>query len=186
MIYTKIKKIMKTKKWFVLWFTGLSWAGKSTIADWLYKKLNNEWYLNIERLDWDFIRKTITWHLWFTKKDRKINMEIIGYISKLLSRNWVWVIASFISPYEYDRIMIKNQVINYIEIFVNTSIYVCEKRDVKWLYKKAREWIIKNFTGISDTYEKPKNPDIEIKTESLKIEDSINLIYSYLKNNNFI
>ena len=177
---------MKTKKWFVLWFTGLSWAGKSTIADWLHKKLNNEWYLNIERLDWDFIRKTITGHLWFTKKDRKINIEIIGYISKLLSRNWVWVIASFISPYEHDRIMIKNQVINYIEIFVNTSIYICEKRDVKWLYKKAREWTIKNFTGISDIYEKPKNPDIEIKTESLKIEDSVNLIYTYLKNNNFI
>ncbi len=140
---------MKTpKKWFVLWFTWLSGSGKTTNADAVAKKLLDMWYSSIQRLDGDDIRKNLCADLGFSKNDRQINLSRAGYVAELLSKNGVGVIASFISPYEEDRQKIRIQTNNYIEIFVDTPLLVCEKRDVKGMYQKARAWIIKEFTGI--------------------------------------
>lgn len=174
------------KKWFVLWFTGLSWAWKTIIADSLHKKLKQESYIKIERLDWDIIRENLTKDLWFSKQDRKTNIERVAFVAKLLSRNNVWVISSFISPYESERVMVKNHVTNYIEVFIDAPIDVCENRDTKGLYKKAREWVIPNFTWISDPYEKPVNPNIVLKTDTETIDESVGKVFSYLKENLYI
>ncbi len=173
----------KPKKWFVLWLTGLSWAGKSTVADNLFSLLKEKWYSSMERLDWDIVRENLTKDLGFTKEDRKTNIERVAFVSKLLSRNWVWVLSTFISPYESERTMVKNHVTNYIEVFINAPLEICEARDVKWLYKKAREWIIPNFTGISDPYEEPANPHINLKTWEESIDESVEKVYRYLRNN---
>jgi len=173
-------------KWFVLWFTWLSWAWKTTIANNLYNLLKNKWYLNIEYLDWDEIRNKINKDLWYTKKDREENLNRLSYIIKLLSRNNIWVIATFISPYIISRDNLRKNSTNFIEIYINTPLEICEQRDVKWLYKKARNNEIKNFTWISEIYEEPINPEIEIKTQDKTIEESTNIIYNYLKNNNYL
>lgn len=98
----------KPKKWFVLWLTWLSGSGKSTAADNLFNKLKEYGYTHIERLDWDIVRENLTKDLGFTKEDRKTNLERVAFVAKLLSRNWVWVISTFISPYESERAMVKN------------------------------------------------------------------------------
>ena len=176
----------KPKKWFTLWLTWLSWAGKSTVADNLYSMLEEKWYIHIERLDWDIVRENLTKDLGFTKEDRKTNLERVAFVAKLLSRNWVWVLSTFISPYESERTMVKNHVTNYIEIFINASLEVCEWRDIKGLYKKAREWIIPNFTGISDPYEKPIHPHVVLNTWEESIDESVEKVYSYLVDNWYI
>ena len=173
----------KPKKWFVLWLTGLSWAWKSTVADNLFNRLAEEWFAHIERLDWDIVRENLTKDLWFTKDDRKTNIERVAFVAKLLSRNWVWVISTFISPYETERVMVKNHVTNYIEVHVNAPLEVCESRDVKWLYQKAREWIIPNFTWISDPYETPVNPHIVLHTWDESIDESLEKVYDFLESN---
>jgi len=176
----------KPKKWFVLWFTGLSWAWKTTIAENLYSLLKNKWYCNIEKLDWDIVRENLTKDLGFTKEDRKINIERVSFVAKLLSRNWIWVLSAFISPYESERVNINNHVTNYIEVFVNAPLDICESRDTKWLYKKARAWIVKNFTWISDPYEVPMNPHIELRTWEESIDKCVKKVYDYLKCNWYI
>ncbi|MBS8121464.1 adenylyl-sulfate kinase [Candidatus Vampirococcus lugosii] len=175
----------KPKKGFVLWLTGLSGAGKTTIADALYDKLINKSYVNIEKLDGDIIREKLTKDLGFTKEDRQKNLERVSFVAKLLSRNNIGVIASFISPYKQDRQEIKKSTTNFIEVYIATPLEICEKRDVKGLYKKARTGKINNFTGISDPYEIPTNPDIEIKTQNQTIEESVNQLYNYLINNGY-
>ncbi|MDD3645895.1 MAG: adenylyl-sulfate kinase [Candidatus Gracilibacteria bacterium] len=173
------------KKGFVLWLTGLSGAGKSTVADNLYNRLTDEGFTHIERLDGDIVRENLTKDLGFTKEDRKTNLERVAFVAKLLSRNGVGVISTFISPYETERAMVKNHVSNYIEVFVNATLETCEDRDVKGLYKKAREGIIPNFTGISDPYEAPANPHIELKTGEESIDESVKRVYDYLVNNGY-
>lgn len=173
----------KPNKWFVLWLTWLSGAWKSTVADNLNSLLLEKWYGHIERLDWDIVRENLTKDLWFTKEDRKTNLERVAFVAKLLSRNWVWVISTFISPYESERAMVKNHVTNYIEVFVNATLETCESRDVKWLYKKAREWIIKNFTWISDPYEEPNHPHIILNTWNESIDESVEKVYKFLDEN---
>ena len=176
----------RPNKWFTLWLTWLSWAGKSTVADNLYSMLEEKWYIHIERLDWDIVRENLTKDLGFTKEDRKTNLERVAFVAKLLSRNWVWVLSTFISPYESERTMVKNHVTNYIEVFINASLEVCEWRDIKGLYKKAREWIIPNFTGISDPYEKPIHPHVVLNTWEESIDESVEKVYSYLVDNWYI
>lgn len=176
----------KPKKGFVLWLTGLSGAGKSTVADNLFNRLKEKWYSHIERLDWDIVRENLTKDLGFSKEDRKTNLERVAFVAKLLSRNWVWVISTFISPYESERTMVKNHVTNYIEVFVNASLETCESRDVKWLYKKAREWVITNFTGISDPYEAPVHPNIELCTAEESIDESVEKVYNFLIDNGYL
>jgi adenylylsulfate kinase len=168
---------------FLIWITGLSGSGKSTIASDL------EYYLHKKGiktyvLDGDNVRKGINQNLTFSPEDRSENIRRIAEISKLFIDSGCVVIGAFISPYQKDRALVKTIVAeeNFIEVYVNTSIEECEKRDTKGLYKKARKGEIKNFTGINAPYEIPENPNIEIKTEQESVEDAIIKIANYIKN----
>ena len=162
---------------FLIWFTGLSGSGKSTIANALEVALFNK-KIKTYSLDGDNIRRGINKGLGFTPDDRTENIRRIAEISNLFIDAGIVVLAAFVSPYRIDRENIRNIVgsDNFIEVFVNTSLEECEKRDVKGLYKKVREGEIKNFTGIDAPYEPPINPDIEIKTEQLSVEESVTKI----------
>ena len=179
------KEMNKNKKGFVLWFTGLSQSGKSTIADKVYEMLKKE-DCKVERLDGDIVRESLTKDLGFSKEDRDENIRRIGFVAKLLSRNGVGVMASFISPYKKQRDDLRMKIDNFVEIYVNTPLEVCEQRDKKGFYEKARRGEIKNFTGISDPYEAPEDPEIELKPAEESIEECANKITRYLENNKFI
>lgn len=166
---------------FLIFFTGLSGSGKSTIANALEEKLFAEG-IKTYVLDGDNIRKGINRGLSFSPKDRSENNRRIGEIAKLFVDAGIVVLAAFVSPYAADRRFIKNTVgvQNYLEIFVNTSLAVCEERDVKGLYKKARKGEITNMTGISAPYEVPKNPTVEL-TQDNSVAESVEIIYSKIK-----
>ena len=172
-------------KGFVLWFTGLSQAGKTTIADRVFELLKEKG-LRAERLDGDIVRQSLTKDLGFSKEDRDKNIERVTFVAKLLSRNGVIVLASFISPYRETRKKVREEVNNFIEVFCSCPLGICEQRDAEGLYQKARKGEIQNFTGISDPYEEPKNPDIELKTHELSIEECVNKIINYLKENKLL
>ena len=167
---------------FLLWFTGLSGSGKSTIANFVEQELYN---LGVKTytLDGDNIRKGINNDLTFSPKDRTENIRRIAEIANLMVDAGLVVLAAFVSPYKKDRENIKSIVkdVNYLEIFINTSIEECERRDVKGLYKRARAGEIKNMTGISAPYEAPENPDIEIKTEEETLNESVERIIAFIK-----
>lgn len=173
------------KKWFVLWFTWLSWAWKTTISKRIVEIFTEKWITH-EYLDWDIVRTWLTKDLWFSREDRKKNLERVTFVAKLLSRNNIWVVSAFISPYKEDRDFVKEHTKNFIEVYVNAPLSTCEERDVKWLYKKARSWEILNFTWISDPYEEPVNPDIEVRTDLESIEESSQKVITYLEENWFI
>ena len=162
---------------FLIWFTGLSGSGKSTIANALEVKLH-EVGVNTYLLDGDNIRDKINKDLKFSPEDRKENIRRVSEISNLFIDAGVVVLAAFVSPYLNDREYIKEIVgqDNIINVYVNTSLEECERRDIKGLYKKARAGEIKNFTGINAPYEAPINPDVEINTEKLSIEKSLEKI----------
>ena len=164
-------------KSFLIWFTGLSGSGKSTIANALEIALHKKG-IKTYTLDGDNIRKGINKDLDFSPKSRTENIRRIAEISNLFIDSGIVVLSAFVSPYKKDRISIKNTVgsSNFVEVFINTSIEECERRDVKGLYKKARQGEIKNFTGISAPYEKPNKPDVEIKTEELTIDQAVEKI----------
>lgn len=170
---------------FVLWFTGLSGSGKSTLANKVYKELKING-TKIEKLDGDVVRENLTKDLGFSPEDRDENIRRIGFVSNLLSKNGIVVLASFISPYARQREGLRENVENYIEVFVNAPLEVCEKRDVKGLYKKARAGKIPLFTGISDPYEAPIDPDVEIRTDELGVDECVGQIINYLKEKGFI
>lgn len=166
---------------FVVWFTGLSGAGKSTLANDLESLLYSKG-INTYVLDGDNVRKGINNDLQFSPKDRKENIRRVAEISNLFVDAGVVVLATFISPYKKDREFVANTVgrNNFIEIFVNTSLQECEKRDVKGLYKKALNGRIKNFTGISAPYETPEFPDLEL-TEKDSLTISIGKILKLIE-----
>lgn len=168
-------------KSFLLWFTGLSGSGKSTIANVVEQEL---YKLGVKTytLDGDNIRKKINSDLTFTPEDRTENIRRIAEISNLMIDAGLVVLAAFVSPYKKDREDIRNIVkdVNFVEIFINTSVEECERRDVKGLYKKARAGEIKNMTGISAPYEVPDKPDVEIKTEKETIKDAVDRIVNYI------
>ena len=167
---------------FLIWFTGLSGSGKSTIANALESKLNS---LNISTyaLDGDNIRFGICKDLTFSPKDRTENIRRIAEIANLFVDAGIVTLASFVSPYSKDRENVRNTVgaKNYVEVYINTSLDECERRDVKGLYKKAREGEIKNMTGISAPYETPQNPNLEIDTIKESVEESVDKIFKYLE-----
>lgn len=167
---------------FLIWFTGLSGSGKSTIANLLEQEMYKHEFKTYV-LDGDNIRKGLNKDLSFRPEDRSENMRRIAEVSKLMIDAGIIVIAAFVSPYEKDRLKIKHIVKpeNFIEIYINTSIEECERRDVKGLYKKAREGEIKNMTGISSPYEPPKNPDLEILTENISPKEAVNHIINFIK-----
>lgn len=166
---------------FLIFFTGLSGSGKSTLANGLEEKLFNE-QVRTFVLDGDNVRRGINKNLGFSPEDRSENNRRIGEISKLFIDAGIVVLAAFVAPYRKDREFIKDTVHpdNFIEVFVNTSLEECEKRDVKGLYKKARSGEIQNMTGISAPYEVPENPDIEVSHLN-SIEESVALIYQKIK-----
>lgn len=166
---------------FLVLFTGLSGSGKSTIANALERRLYEQ-QIHTYVLDGDNIRKGINRGLGFSPKDRSENNRRIGEISKLFVDAGFVVLAAFVAPYKKDREHIKRTVIasNFFEVFVNTSLEECERRDVKGLYAKARAGEINNMTGISAPYEVPENPDIEI-TPNNTVEESVELIFDRIK-----
>jgi len=165
----------------LLWFTGLSGSGKSTIANVVEKLLLQEG-IKTYILDGDNVRKGINNDLSFSPQDRTENIRRIAEVANLMIDAGLVTLAAFVSPYKKDRENIKNIVkdINFVEIFINTSVEECERRDVKGLYKKARLGEIKNMTGISAPYEAPENPDIEIKTESMSVDAAAKQIVEYI------
>jgi len=173
-------------KWFVLWFTGLSWAGKTTSADAVFQKLKDMWFEHVDRLDGDIVRESLTKDLGFTKADRDLNIARVSFVAEILSRNGVWVLSTFVSPYKQARENLRDRCTNYIVVFVNAPLAECEKRDVKWLYQKARDGIIPNFTGISDPYESPENPEIELRTDLETVDQSAQKVIDYLFDNGYL
>lgn len=162
-----------------VWFTGFSGAGKSTIAEALTKKLQSEGY-NLEVLDGDEIRENLTKDLGFSKEDRDTNIRRIGFVAKLLARNGVIVLVPVISPYRSIREEMRANISDFVEVFVNAPLSVCEERDVKGLYKKVRAGQIKQFTGIDDPYEPPINPEIECRTDLEELSESVDKIFNKL------
>jgi adenylyl-sulfate kinase len=177
--------VLSEQQGFTLWMTGLSGAGKTTIALIVEKQLKARG-LNIERLDGDVVRQSLTRDLGFSKEDRDKNIERVTFVAKLLSRNNVGVIACFISPYQSVRDMVRSETTNFIEVFVYAPLEVCAERDVKGLYAKAFAGEIPNFTGVSDPYEEPVNPELVINTHEQTPEESAALVISYLEERGFI
>lgn len=173
----KERSDLKEQKPMLLWFTGLSGSGKSTLADALERALfqrNMHTYL----LDGDNVRGGLNNNLTFSPEDRTENIRRIAEVANLMLDAGLIVLASFISPYREDREMVKRIVgyKNFIEVYVNTPIEICESRDVKGLYAKARAGEIKNFTGVDAPYEPPIAADIEIDTSQISVEDAVSLI----------
>ena len=167
---------------FLLWFTGLSGSGKSTIANAVEHALHQK-KIHTYTLDGDNVRKGLNNNLSFSPEDRTENIRRIAEVANLMIDAGLVVLAAFVSPYEKDRKNIMNIVgsTNYVEIFIDTPIEECERRDVKGLYAKARSGEIKDFTGISAPYESPKNPDIRIDTTSMSVEESAEAILKNIK-----
>jgi len=176
---------MTEQQGFTLWMTGLSGAGKTTIARILETELKAR-DLKIERLDGDVVRESLTRDLGFSKEDRNKNIERVTFVAKLLSRNGVGVVASFISPYQETRNMIRENTTNFLEVFVHAPLEVCEERDVKGMYAKARTGEIKNFTGISDPYEDPIEPDFVVHTHEETPEESAARLITFLEERSLI
>jgi adenylylsulfate kinase len=171
----------------ILWFTGLSGSGKSTVSVALETALHAKG-IHTYRLDGDNVRHGLNKNLGFSPDDRTENIRRIGEVSKLMVDAGLFTLTAFISPYQEDRDQVREIVESdeFIEIYVKASLETCEERDPKGLYKKARLGEIKGFTGIDAPYEEPANPEIIIDTNQLSIEESVKVIVSYLKENNYI
>lgn len=163
-----------------VWFTGLSGAGKTTIRMVIEQELRARG-LKVEVLDGDIVRQNLTKGLGFSKADRDENIRRIGFVAHLLSRNGVIVLVSAISPYRNIRDEVRQKIQDFVEVYVNAPLSVCEARDVKGLYKKARAGEIKQFTGIDDPYEPPINPEVECHTEQESPEESAMKVLGYLE-----
>ncbi|MFC2169746.1 adenylyl-sulfate kinase [Acidobacteriota bacterium] len=170
----------KNQKGVTLWFTGLPCSGKSALADRVAEILKEQ-NLNVERLDGDIVRQSLTRDLGFSKEDRNENIRRITFVSKLLTRNGVVVLTSFISPYRDVRGYARKEIGSFVEIYVKCALEVCIKRDVKGMYKKAIEGEIKEFTGISDPYEEPLNPEILVESDKETLEICAGKILERLK-----
>ena len=169
---------------FVLWFTGLSGAGKTTLSKLLAEELT-ERGLRVEILDGDEVRTNLSKGLGFSKEDRDTNIRRIGYVSRLLARNHVAVIAAAISPYRYLRDEVRWDIVEngstFIEVFAKCSIEVLTERDVKGLYQKALAGKLQGLTGVSDPYEEPVNPEVIVETDRESIEESATKILKVLE-----
>ncbi|MDJ0553594.1 MAG: adenylyl-sulfate kinase [Microcoleaceae cyanobacterium MO_207.B10] len=174
------KNKIEMEKGLILWFTGLSGAGKTTISRIVAEKLKSRG-CKVEILDGDIVRENLSKGLTFSKEDRDINVKRIGFVAHLLSRNGVVAITAAISPYKEIRNSIREMDENFIEVYIKAPLEVCEKRDVKGLYAKARAGEIKQFTGIDDPYEAPDNPEITCNTDQETIEESVGKIISSLE-----
>lgn len=181
--------VMENKKQqtgFTLWFTGLSGAGKSTITDILHKRFKDAG-LKVEVLDGDIVRTNLSKGLGFSKEDRDTNIRRIGFVANLLSRNGVIAITAAISPYKNIRQEVRDMhESGFVEIYAQCPLEIVEGRDVKGLYKKARSGEIPQFTGVSDPYEEPENPEITVKTDAGTPQERAEEIINWLKENKLI
>jgi len=168
-----------------VWFTGLSGAGKTTICKFVEKELRIQGY-RVEVLDGDAVRQNLCKGLGFSKEDREENIRRIGFVAHLLTRNNVIVLVSAISPYREIREEVRQSIPSFIEVYVNASLEVCEQRDVKGLYKKARSGEIKHFTGIDDPYEIPLRPEVECKTNQESVTQSATKVLEKLEELGYI
>jgi adenylylsulfate kinase len=171
---------------FTIWFTGLSGAGKTTLAIELETELRKRNILYVQRLDGDIVRQDLTRDLGYSKEDRNENIRRVTFVAELLSKNGVATLVSFISPYRKAREIARNKCHKFIEIFVQCDMDILIARDVKGFYKKALNNDIRNFTGINDPYEEPESPELIINTTDQTVEESVRLISSYLENNGLI
>jgi len=170
---------------FTIWFTGLPCSGKTTLSRRVFEYIKGLG-LRVELLDGDVIRRHFSQELGFSERERKINIRRIGFVSHLLTRNGIITVVAAIAPYKDVREENRRLIGRYVEVFCNCPLEVAEKRDVKGMYKKARLGEIKNFTGISDPYEPPDNPDVLINTHKEDIEGSVSKIIKYLKTNQYL
>jgi adenylyl-sulfate kinase len=173
------------QKGFTIWFTGLSGAGKTTLARLLEPELKARGY-KVEILDGDIVRTNLSKGLGFSKEDRDTNIRRIGFVCDLLARNDVIAIAAAISPYKEVRDELRQTLSKFVEVYVECPIPVLAERDVKGLYKKALAGEIKNFTGIDDPYEAPENPEVVAHSDSETPEESMAKIIARLEEMNLI
>ena len=160
------------QKGVTLWFTGLSGSGKSTIASNVEAILKDQG-LKVEVLDGDEVRTHLSKGLGFSKEDRDTNIRRIAYVAKLLTRNGVLAITAAISPYREIRDEARENIGDFVEVFVKCPLDTLVERDVKGLYEKALKGEISNFTGVSDPYEEPLNPEVVVETDKESVEDSV-------------
>lgn len=181
LLQTETKETLLKQRGVVVWLIGLSGSGKSTIAEHLEAKLYDKGLLT-QVLDGDNIRSGLNNNLSFSDTDRLENIRRISEVAKLFANCGVVTLASFITPTEAIRQMAKEIIgeDKYIEVYVSTSLEACENRDVKGLYDKARQGIIKNFTGIDSVFETPQNPAIIIPTEGFTVEESVQKLYDFI------
>ncbi len=166
-------------KGFVVWLTGLSGSGKTTIGRVLQQLLRDKGY-KVELLDGDEVRRNLSPELGFSKQDREIHAKRVVYISKLLARNGVIAIVSLISPYRSFRAYAREELKDFVEVYVKCSIDTCIKRDPKGLYKKALNGEIADMTGIQDPYEEPLNPEVIVDTDRQSIDECVNVVINTL------
>jgi adenylylsulfate kinase len=164
---------------FTIWFTGLSGAGKSTLSSAIEERLRAIGR-NVEVLDGDIVRTHLSKGLGFSREDRNTNIQRIAFVCSLLTRNGVVCIAAAISPYREARDWARNEIGNFVEVYIKCPIDVCRQRDVKGLYKLADEGKITGFTGVDDPYEEPENPELVVETDKETIEESVKRIFSKL------
>jgi adenylylsulfate kinase len=183
LLQVETKETLLKQKGKVVWLIGLSGSGKSTIAEHLEVKLYDEGFLT-QVLDGDNIRSGLNSNLGFSDTDRLENIRRIAEVAKLFANCGIVTLASFITPTEAIRQMAKDIIgeDKYIEVYVSTSLEACENRDVKGLYDKARQGIIKNFTGIDSVFETPNNSEIILSTEGQTIDETVETLYQFIIN----
>lgn len=179
------KKATPTQKGVTVWFTGLPCCGKTTVATGVAEHLTSQGYI-VERLDGDLVRKGISSDLGFSREDRDRNIERVAYIASLLTKNGVIVFATFVSPYRAHRQMARDKIGSFIEVYARCPLEVCVARDVKGMYAKALAGTLKGFTGISDPYEEPLQPDLVLETSKETVDESVDKVLLLLKDRGFI
>lgn len=172
-------------KGFTIWLTGLSGAGKTTLARALVPELRARG-LRVEHLDGDIVRKELTRDLGFSKEDREENIRRVAFVAKLLTRNDVVCVVSFISPYRRARDRARGEIQRFVEVYVECPLEVCEQRDVKGLYQKARTGEVAQFTGISDPYEEPLHPEIIVKSAEMSVDNAVAHILAELERREYL
>ena len=171
---------MKDQRGFTAWFTGLPCSGKTTIADGVAEVLRGRG-LKVERLDGDIVRKGLTSDLGFSKEDRDENIKRVTYVAKLLTRNDVAVLATFVSPYRERRAKTREEIGDFVEIYTRCPVEICIERDDKGMYKKAIAGEIKDFTGIDDPYEEPEGPELILDTDKMGVEECVQKVLDKLE-----
>ena len=161
---------MGDQRGFTAWFTGIPCSGKTTIADRVAEILRENGH-RVERLDGDIVRKGLTSDLGFSKEDRDENIKRVTFVAKLLTRNEVAVLATFVSPYRERRAKTREDIGNFVEVYTRCPVEVCIERDVKGMYEKALAGEISNFTGVDDPYEEPEDPELILDTDKDDIEE---------------